>query len=172
MPSGDACDKPRKRVGPRLSGYRPEARDVAEPAHEMARQLLAFWKSRSSNGQLLTREEIPAHEIAHLMGYLYLASPVDEKGSDWQYRLSGEALKERFGGTPVGYTTSQSLDPEHAAKGVRQFCSIAASRTPRIMRGRFLGVGRDFYDVEVVHLPILGSDKRTVWVLGGIFFFN
>jgi hypothetical protein len=146
-------------------------REVSEPTHELSRQLVEFWRSRRADGRLLTRAEIPSHEISHLMGNLYLASPADEEGSDWQFRLSGEVLTARFGGTPSGQKVSESHDPAQVATSVKRYCHVAKTLQPAISRGRFLGLERDFYEVEIVHLPILGPDAR-IWILGGIFFFN
>ena len=170
----DESQNPRAQPSPArsLSGYRPDVREVDEPEHESTRRLLRFWQEKSSSGQLLKRSEIPAREIRSLMANVFLAAPVDPQMSDWCFRLAGENLYARFGGAPVGQKLSESHDRERFTESLKSFQRIVRTLKPRIMRGRFLGLARDFYEVEIVHLPIIGDEKGTIWILGGIFFFN
>jgi hypothetical protein len=156
----------------KLHGYRAEMNDVASARHPSSQLLLDYWQKARDEGRLLTRDEIPGRAILHLMGNIVLSSPIDAAGSDWRIRLVGEVVTERFGGSPTGSLVSEAHDSGCAETSIRRFQETARTLRPRIMRGRFIGVERDFYEVENVHLPILGPDKETIWILGGIFFLN
>jgi hypothetical protein len=168
----DACTNQGQGAQRKLRGYRADMTDVAEAQHPSSKLLLDYWSRARAEGRLLTRDEIPGRAILHLMGNIALASPADAAGADWLIRLVGEVVTERFGGTPAGSLISEAHDPVCAESSIRRFQETARTGEPRILRGRFIGIERDFYDVENVHLPILGPDKRTIWILGGIFFFN
>lgn len=145
---------------------------VEEPLHEGSRRLLAFWLKHSQGGQLLSRAAIPSREILDLMGNLFLVEPVDPEGSDWRFRLAGEVLNARFGQNPTGRCVSELHTLERAPHTISRYNEVAQGREPRILRGRLVGLGRDFYEIEVVHLPFLANDGHTIGILGGIFFFN
>lgn len=149
-----------------------ETAAVEEPLHESSRRLLAFWLKHSQGGQLLSRAAIPSREILDLMGNLFLVEPVDPEGKDWRFRLAGEVLNARFGQNPTGRCVSELHTLETAPRTIGRYNEVAKAREPRILRGRFVGLGRDFYEIEVVQLPFLAADGHTIGILGGIFFLN
>lgn len=152
--------------------FRSETEVVDEALHDGSRRLLAFWSEHSQNGQIMGRAGVPSREILDLMGNLFLVEPVDPEGSDWSFRLAGEVLNARFGQNPAGRRVSELHTLDLAPRTIERYNAVAKSRKPRIMRGRLIGLGRDFYRIEIVHLPVLAGDGRTVGILGGIFFFN
>jgi hypothetical protein len=142
------------------------------PSHPDARKLMEFWAAHSGGGRLPKRQEIPCRALRSLMPYLYLMAPIDPELTDWRHRVVGSEVMERLGMERArGLCVSQTHDPELAAFRVGAYREICADGLPRISRGRILGLGRDFYQIEVVHLPIdAGNGAR--WILGGMFFFN
>lgn len=171
MPSEGLSD-----VNPAEMKERPrfhnETAVVDEPLHESSRRLLTFWSKHSQGAQLLSRAAIPSREILDLMSNLFLVEPVDREGSDWRFRLVGEVLNARFGQNPTGRCVSELHTLDTAPRTIARYNAVAQGRKPSILRGRLIGLGRDFYEIEVVQLPFLAADGRSIGILGGIFFLN
>jgi hypothetical protein len=120
----------------------------------------------------MSRNDLPAREIAALMCFLVLHAPVDSLGTDWLCRVEGTGIRERLGWPNTrGLTLAQRFPPQQAATGVALFNRVAQGDRPFIARGKFLGFERDFYEIETVMLPIEG-DGGNRWIFGGLFFFE
>jgi hypothetical protein len=152
--------------------FRNETEVVDEVQNEGSHRLLEFWAQHSQDGRLLSRAAIPSREILDLMGNLFLVEPVDAEGSDWRFRLAGEVLNARFGQNPTGRCVSELHTLDLAPRTIGRYNAVAKGRVPLILRGRLLGLGRDFYEIEIVQLPFLANDGHTIGILGGIFFLN
>jgi hypothetical protein len=98
--------------------------------------------------------------------------PIGEEMLDWRYRIVGSAVMDRLGMTKArGLCMSQTHDPELVGFRAKTYREVVAQRCPRISRGRILGLGRDFYQMEVVHMPV-DSGHGAIWIACGMFFFN
>ncbi len=145
---------------------------VSEPAHPLTRSLLAYWQANKSDDGLLDRSRFPAPQLKAHLPYLYLYAPVDDAGTDWRCRVSGTAVRERYGGAdPRGTTLRGNCGPELAEQRAQNYREVCKGARPFVSRGRILNIGRDFYEAEVVNLPVRGHGGAR-WVLGGMFFFE
>lgn len=145
---------------------------VTEPEHPLARSLLAYWEANRGSEGLPDRSKFPAPELKAHLPYLYLYEPVDPEGTDWRCRVSGTAIRERYGGAdPKGSTLKGNCGPELAAQRAQNYREVCAAGRPFVSRGRLVNIGRDFYEAEVVNLPVLGA-RGARWLLGGMFFFD
>lgn len=136
--------------------------------HPDARELIAFWSSKRCGDQLPFRAAIQPADFVKLLPSLFIA---EAKGSDWYYRLVGTGIAGRFRVDLTGKSVGEAFEPARAEQVARFYHSVAQGREPVSTKGRYLGLGIDHATVQNVHLPILGPDGRTVWILGGVFFF-
>ena len=145
---------------------------VSEPEHPLTRSLLDFWNLHKNPKGLLDRHKIPAPELKPHLPFLYLYEPVDAEGSDWRCRISGTGITERYGAAdPRGSTVRQRCPGELGEGRARNYREVCASRRAFISRGRIMNIGRDFYEAEVINVPVLAPTGAR-WVLGGMFFFE
>jgi hypothetical protein len=148
------------------------SRKLDVPTHPQGHELLAFWQQRRHNGELLHKRDVPTRGIHRLLPYLTLYEPVDAQASDWRCRVIGSAILERLEMRDVkGKTLAEVHSPEIASSRATTYKQVVDRLTPNIARGRIIGTGREFLEIEVIHLPVRASGQ-AVWILGAMFFFN
>ncbi len=146
--------------------------EIEQPQHPHAQTLLKFWHTRNLD-RLPHRSEIACPELKSVLPFLFLMEPVDAALEEWRYRVVGSALVERFAmNHPRGRLMSEVHHPDVVAFRQRIYREIVKSGTPHISRGKVLGIGRDFYEIETVRAPINGGGENPTWILTGMFFFN
>ena len=145
-----------------------DAEVVAAPQHPDALKLLAYWQSKNGGGGIPARASIQPNEILPLLPQIFIAEPHD---SEWRYRLFGTGIAARCAVDFTGRATRRIYEPGTAEACIRMYNSVARRLQPVHLRARYLGLGIEHATMEGVQLPILGRDGRTVWVLGGVFFF-
>ena len=157
---------------PYRSGERVLSEPADEPLHPGSAVLLQFWRSRNC-GELPKRSQIACRELKAILPFLFLMQPVDSELNEWRYRLIGSSIMERLGMSRArGCLMSELHQPEVVELRRRAYREIAQTKQPRISRGRIVGIGRDFYRIEGVHVPIDGGGANPTWILAGMFFFN
>ena len=120
----------------------------------------------------MRKSDVPTRGIHRLMPYLMLFEPADAEGTDWRCRLVGSAIAERLSAREIkGKTLFELHAPNIAEQRARNYKQVVETLIPNIAKGRIVGTGRDYLEIEVVHLPVRAGDG-TVWILGGMFFFN
>lgn len=156
---------------PYRSGERILSHEIEEPRHPDSRTLLKFWTARNHGG-LPHRSQVACRELKSILPFLFLMEPADAAMDDWRYRVVGSAVMERLGMTRArGCLMSELHHADVVEFRKRAYQQIAASGKPRISRGKVLGIGRDFYEIEAVHAPIDGGSNR-IFILASMFFFN
>ncbi len=161
----------------------PTAKDVIEGGQQMRTQLticdtvataggqtlLNYYKSHQARGVLPQRTDMPCRELLGIMPDLFMLEPVDAAGQDWRFRLVGQGIVEHVGVDATGLCVSQAYEPTDAERNAGDYREIAMNGNTRITRGTFHGIDREFLQMEIVHVPMIGSDGVTPWVLGGLF---
>lgn len=142
------------------------------PQHEMSRALVGFWAENKSGECLPSRRLFPSRPILRLMPHIFILEPADGGRTDWLFRLAGTAFPERFGADPTGLKISQLYQPAQVAHNAAQYRERCDTRTSLVTRGRFLGIEKDFFRFEIVHVPIQTTDGAGLLVLGGLFFLD
>jgi hypothetical protein len=133
------------------------------------RTLLNYYQSHQARGVLPKRTDMPCRELLGIMPDLFMLEPVDAAGHDWRFRLVGQGLVEHVGVDATGLCISQAYEAEDAKRNAGDYRDIAMNGNTRITRGTFHGIDREFLQMEIVHVPMVGSDGVTPWVLGGLF---
>ncbi|CDO58819.1 hypothetical protein BN1012_Phect605 [Candidatus Phaeomarinobacter ectocarpi] len=159
------------------------ANDVIEGGHQIRTQLticdtatseggqtlLSYYKSHQARGVFPQRTNMPCRELLGIMPDLFMLEPVDADGNDWRFRLVGQGLVEHVGVDATGLCISQAYEAADAERNAGDYRDVAINGNTRITRGTFLGIDREFLQMEIVHVPMIGADGETPWVLGGLF---
>ncbi len=133
------------------------------------RALVAYYEEHRSRNTLPLRRQMPSRTLLGIMSNLFMLEPVDGDGTDWRFRLVGQEVVERIGVDATGLCISQAYEPDVALRNANDYRDIAMNHMVRITRGTFAGINREYLDMEIVHVPMVGSDGMTPWVLGGLF---
>jgi len=133
------------------------------------RALVAYYEEHRSRNALPRRKQMPSRSLLGIMSHLFMLEPVDEDGTDWRFRLVGQEVVERIGVDATGLCISQAYEPDVARRNASDYRDIAMNHMVRITRGTLDGINREYLDMEIVHVPMIGSDETTPWVLGGLF---
>ncbi|MGD1932965.1 MAG: PAS domain-containing protein [Candidatus Phaeomarinobacter sp.] len=135
-----------------------------------SRNLFAYCDTCLAAGSPPRRSELPAREIVALLPNIFMLEPVDARGADWRFRLMGQGIVSRFGGDATDLTISQLYDPAQVEHNARIYREVSIGDTPNVTHGTFQGIDKEYLEFEIVHLPLIGTDGDTRWILGGIFF--
>lgn len=133
------------------------------------RALVAYYEEHRSRNALPHRKQMPSRPLLGIMSHLFMLEPVDGDGTDWRFRLVGQEVVERIGVDATGLCISQAYEPDVARRNANDYRDIAMNKMVRITRGTFTGIDREYLDMEIVHVPMIGADDTTPWVLGGLF---
>ncbi|MEO0962918.1 MAG: PAS domain-containing protein, partial [Pseudomonadota bacterium] len=131
--------------------------------------LLNYYTSHQARGQLPRRSDMPCRELLGIMPDLFMLEPVDAAGDDWRFRLVGQRLVEQVGVDATGLCISQAYEGADAERNAGDYRDVAMNGNTRITCGTFHGIDREFLQMEIVHVPMIGANGETPWVLGGLF---
>jgi len=139
--------------------------------HADALKLLAFWEARPADGIVMGRD-IPSRAIASLLGHISILEPAEDR-SDMCVRMAGTSLIKRWGRDVKGRMLSELFSPDELRDHLK--CGFAAIDTDRpiIVDSALMAFDTvTRMHMEVVLLPIFATDRKSRWVLSGMFFFS
>jgi len=143
---------------------------VASPTHPDAQELLAFWKSRPSDGIVIGRD-VPSRKIANLLSHIAIYEPVDGR-RDFRVRLAGNSVRGRYGSDIKGKLMSELFDPDAFHHHLRKTLEVLDNEAPMILDSHLVSGVVEKLHTEVVIVPVWSSDRGSKWVLAGFFYFN
>lgn len=118
----------------------------------------------------IRRTDLPCRELSPIMANLFMMAPVTPEAKDWEIRLLGQEIITRLGVEASGRRISEVLTQDQAEHHANVYRDVAAGHRLSITRGSLEGMGREFVSVEFVHVPLLGPDGQSKWMMGGVFF--
>jgi hypothetical protein len=132
--------------------------------------LLSYYEKKKEEHGMPRRRDLPCRELAPIMPNLFIMAPVTPQADDWAIRLAGQDIVGRLGLEPKGRAISEFLTAEQTVHHAQVYRDVAAGRRLSITTGRIKGLHRDHVSMEFVHVPLLGPDEQSLWILGGVFF--
>ena len=145
---------------------------VKEPRHPDAMRMLDYWRDCVDNeGDFIAGRDIPARPIARLLRSIVVYEPV-AGGTDFRVRLAGDSARRRFQGDIKGTLLSDQFcgrDLEH-----HQAAAVETMRTKRPMAidSRLKRGAVEELHSEILLLPVTAPDRKSTWLLVGMFFFG
>lgn len=145
---------------------------IDKPLHAQSIKLIDFWQSRRKDGRLLSRSDLPCREAASLLPSIFVLDPLDAEGHDWRLRVVGTTLTRWLDFDPTGMTVREIFHPDHVDHDAEIYRTVTREKRPHITQGRLCGIGRDFLNLEIVHLPMEGASAAEIMLLGCISIFK
>jgi len=143
---------------------------VDKARHKDALKLLAFWDARPADGIVMGRD-VPSRAIADLLSHISVLEPTPER-TDFRVRLAGASLLKRHGCDVKDRMLSQLFPPGEFQDHLKSGLATIDSDRPLIVDSNLMDGGVTKMQVEVVLLPIVAPDRKTRWVLSGMFYFG
>jgi len=147
-----------------------EITPLKAPTHPGALKLVSYVEEKRANNDWPRRRNLPDKALASIMPNIFMLAPADPDGADWRFRLVGQEIVDRLGFDPTGSLISTLFAPEEALRHAKEYRDVIAGTRDSISRCVFRGIDRDFLTMEIIHVPMLGADGETFWILGGMFF--
>jgi hypothetical protein len=142
------------------------ADDVDDPT---LRQVLAYWRSKASEGRLPARSDIDPADLRAALGSLLLIE-VHRPGPRFRYRLVGTRIVDHGGIDPTGRFVDEFPWPEYRAMVLERLAGLLDRGRPLHVRRVGVLDGRHF-DYRMLWLPLAG-DGRTIDMLLGCQIFR
>lgn len=140
------------------------------PIHPDSHAFIAHIETlRSAEDGMLRRAAIAPRALLPMLPNLFMA---DRGPAGWRYRLCGTALVDRLGVEATGRAVHDLFEAETASRICGLYDTVVSSRLPISRRGRFIGIGRDFFVTESTQFPMLGRDGESWMVLGAMFYLD
>jgi len=131
--------------------------------------LLAYWESRKNGRELPKRSDFrPSDMVAHLPNLILV--DVQEEPLRLRYRLIGTAITTAMQRDSTGRWYDELYGPELLENILASFRWILAHRAPLRSHGTAFYPDRNFYDYEVLNLPLSEDGRRINMVLGELVF--
>jgi hypothetical protein len=133
---------------------------------EHPRAAAAYWSKMCGTRTMPAPNDINPAEIPKLLPYLSLIDVLDDVPVDYYYRIEGEALRpiyayRRMGRRLSEFRAQDAATASHHAKVFEHYEAIRLKKKPGGGRANLAGIGRDFYTLEWICLP-LSRDGETV----------
>ena len=152
-----------------------EPRDASQDdsliLHPSSRALYRFWEATRAEQAAPPRAAIDLKLIRELIPFLAIIEP-DTRNNGFRWRLAGTMVcnlyrRELTGGSALG-----SLDSFEADVVGRFFTGVVRDLQPCVLRLRLHTDLDQVIGAELIGLPMLASDGRSVHLFGGIFPFR
>jgi len=123
----------------------------------------AYWLAKRAGRSMPGPRDINPAEIKPLLPYISMSEVLPGPPVDYLYRIDGEAVRSAVGFVRTGHRLSEFKDRLGPAHDWLAECygALRANPVPRCARMVLSHLGRSFYVLELVYLP-LSEDGTTV----------
>lgn len=156
-------------VDPRAPDLKENATPVAAPKLYGALLLLDFWRERCADGGFVVGRDIPSRPLGNILRNLVIYEPVDD-GHDLRVRIAGTALMRRFNRDITGALLSELYPPDGFERRRAHLFEAASALRPVMLDVVMQQGDQKPLTFETILLPVTAPDRRTNWVLQGIFY--
>jgi hypothetical protein len=146
-------------------------RRIPEPIHYGARLLFDTWRRRRAKDGFVVHRDVPSRPLATILRNLVIYEPLSG-ARDFRTRLAGSALIRRFDCDITGLKLSELFDGADFESRRDALAAIVDAGTPDIMDVKLVARGETQLHFEVLGLPVESPDRSSVWVMGGLFYYD
>jgi hypothetical protein len=134
--------------------------ELSEPQPKAAH---AYWLAKRGDRLMPQPKDVDPTEIPKLLPYISLIDVVPGEPVEYFYRLEGEAVKAAIGFTRMGRKFSDLKDYLGAVypRAVARLDAAVEAKAPLAQTSMLGGIGRAFYTIEVVFLPLSRDDEKV-----------
>lgn len=139
--------------------------------HPSSRSLFRFWEASRAEKAAPTRENLDLRTIRNLIPYLLIAE-FHERTGTYRLRLAGTGVCELYRREMTGSDFLMGWDSFEASVMSRFLGAVVRNHQPCLLRFRLTTDLGEVIGAEMVGLPLLAGDGRSIHVFGGIFPFR
>jgi hypothetical protein len=142
-----------------------------EPSQFGARLLLEHWQEKVPEGGFVVGRDVPSRALACVLRNLALYEPIDG-ATDFRVRLAGAAFLRRFGREITGLKFSEICAPRTFERQRARMAGVIATAQPDIADIKLGRDARVFLHFETMLLPVWTPNRKSVWALSSLFYFD
>jgi hypothetical protein len=123
----------------------------------------AYWLAKRGARPFPSRADIQPTEIPKLLPYITLVDVIHEEPVDYRFRIEGDTVERVIGYRRMGRRLSEltsTLGPAYDS-AYRHFDDARKSAAPLAYRSQITGLGRGFFEVEKLIVPLSEDGKRV-----------
>lgn len=145
--------------------------DESAILHPSSRALFRFWEAMRAERAAPRRAELDLKQIRPLVPNLLIADS-GVSGMAYRWRLAGTGICELYRRELTGQNMMSGWDGFEIGVMSRFLDGVVRNHQPCLLRFRFRTNLDQIIGAELIGLPILASDGRTIHVFGGVFPFR
>lgn len=153
------------------AGVTEDYKIIREPTHPAAIAFLDAWRRQTVEDAFVIGRDIPSQAMARFLESIIVYEPVDG-GRDMLVRLAGLAIQTRFNRDIKGMRFSQLFSETEFRAHMLRVQTMLATKEPLIHAICVYRDGRPAFRLEGVVVPALSPDRKSVWVIAGLFYFG
>lgn len=147
------------------------APDATSILHPSSRTLFRFWETTRGANAAPRRVDLDLKQIHGLVPNLLVAER-DERSLTYRWRLAGTGICELYQRELTGTGLLDGWDAFETGVISRYLDGVVRNLQPCLLRFRLRTDLDQEIGAEMISLPLLASDGRTIHILGGLFPFR
>lgn len=147
------------------------SQDESRILHPSSRTLFRFWEAMRAEKPALRRSDLDLSQIRALVPDLLIAA-VDEASQTYRWRLAGTGICELYRSEMTGRNFLDGWDAFEADVIARFLAGVIHNQQPCLLRFRMHTDMNQIIGTELIGLPLLASDSRSIHIFGGLFPFR
>lgn len=147
------------------------AADEVSILHPSSRTLFRFWETMRGANAAPRRADLDLKQIHALVPNLLVAE-LEERTLAYRWRLAGTGICELYQRELTGTGLLEGWDAFETGVISRYLDGVVRNLQPCLLRFRFRTNLDQEIGAEMIGLPLLATDGRTIHILGGIFPFR
>jgi hypothetical protein len=158
-------------VDPSATDLEEMRTELTEPSQFGAKLLLEYWRDKATEGGFVVGRDVPSRALACVLRNLALYEPIDD-AADFRVRLAGTAFIQRFGREITGLKLSDICASKNFELQRAIMTGVVAKAKPCVAGVKITRDARALLHFETMHLPVWAPNRKSVWVLGSLFYFD
>ena len=139
--------------------------------HPSSRSLFRFWEASRAEQAAPRRTDLDLQQVRLLVPDMLIAER-DGKTGSYRLRLAGTGVCELYRREMTGCNFLSGWDSFEAGIIARFLGGVVRNHQPCVLRFRLTTDLGQLIGAEMIGLPLLAADLRTIHVLGGLFAFR
>lgn len=136
--------------------------------HGSSRKLYRYWEAARAENAAPARSALDLRPIAALVPNLAIIED-PHRGGEFVWRLAGSGVCELLAREATGTRVALGFDAFEADVVQRLLAAVIEQLQPCVLKLKFVSEIGDKIPAELIGLPLLGHDGRSLQVLAGLF---
>jgi hypothetical protein len=156
---------------PLMGHLRETVLPIPSPVHLGSKLLHELWSELQKKGGLVVGRDVPSRHVSEILRNLAIFEPVD-CANDFRARLVGTGFMRRFGKDVTGLRLSQIFCEAGFERHRNVMAETVRSGEPSAFDVKLRRGNRTVLHCEILKLPVFSPDRRSTWILKGLFYHD